>query len=108
MISTSRFVWQMLAVVTMLFGALPQISAAAQADATPSGFSADGSISVQVFTCPETMTRDTLVVKDCTVKTDGFAIELHQNTVDGPLTLADSTFNGVYVWSGLPVAPTID
>lgn len=109
MLTSIRLSCHFMTLVAVFLATIPRIAVAVQADATPVGFVASGSISLQVFTCPESMNRDTLVVNECVVATDEFAIEIHQSSVAQPRTLTDATFNGAaYVWSGLQVAPTSD
>jgi hypothetical protein len=71
--------------------------------------SANGSVSVSVFNCPEGMTPDTLVGEDCTQATEGFELQLEGGSLDAPLTTADATVEGgVVTWSELPLSSTTD
>jgi hypothetical protein len=71
--------------------------------------SANGSVTVTVFNCPEGMTPDTLVGEDCTQATEGFELQLEGGSLENPLTTADgANEGGVITWSDLPLSSTAD
>lgn len=68
-----------------------------------------GTVTLEVFTCPEGMTRDNYDPAACSPTADGVDLALTFDAGGTTLTTADAVLNGTaFTWSGLPVAPTDD
>jgi len=75
----------------------------APAPATPAATSGQGSIVLQVYTCPPGMDAETVAAATCAPTTETFDVTLSGDTLAAPLTLAAATSAaGSYTWSGLP------
>jgi hypothetical protein len=62
-----------------------------------------GTITVQVYSCPPGMTAATVAAAACAPTVEDFDIIISGATLQTPLTLADATASGSsFTWSGLP------
>jgi hypothetical protein len=70
---------------------------------TPVAPVGEGSITVQVYTCPPGMTAETVAAAACAPTVEDFDIIISGATLQTPLTLGDATTDGrSFTWSGLP------
>jgi hypothetical protein len=70
---------------------------------TPAATAGQGSITVQVYTCPPGMTAETVAAAACAPTVEDFDIIISGETLESPLTLGDATGDGrSFTWSGLP------
>jgi hypothetical protein len=73
------------------------------AEGTPVATVGEGSITVQVYTCPPGMTAETVAAAACAPTVEDFDIIISGETLNTPLTLGNSTADGrSFTWSGLP------
>jgi hypothetical protein len=77
----------------------PPATAAAEAPATEG----EGSITVQVYSCPPGMSAQTVAAAACAPTGEDFDIIVSGESLETPLTLADATAaESAFTWSGLP------
>ena len=72
---------------------------------TPSAATAtgEGSIAIQVFTCPPGMDAATVAAAACAPTIADFDVTLSGEVLAGPLTIGDAAASGdTFTWSGLP------
>ena len=81
----------------------PALPAETPAAGTPAATAGQGSITVQVYTCPPGMTAETVAAAACALTIEDFDIIISGETLQTPLTLGDATADGrSFTWSGLP------
>jgi hypothetical protein len=81
----------------------PALPAETPAAGTPAATAGQGSITVQVYTCPPGMTAETVAAAACAPTIEDFDIIISGETLQTPLTLGDATADGrSFTWSGLP------
>lgn len=69
----------------------------------PDAATGEGSIAIQVFSCPPGMDAQTVAAAVCAPAGEGFDVTLSGGILQSPLTLADATGEGgAFTWSGLP------
>ena len=77
----------------------PPATAAAEAPATDG----EGTITVQVYSCPPGMSAQTVAAAACAPTVEDFDITVSGGSLETPLTLADATAGeSAFTWSGLP------
>jgi hypothetical protein len=77
----------------------PPATAAAEAPAT----AGEGTITVQVYSCPPGMSAQTVAAAACAPTVEDFDITVSGGSLQAPLTLADATAaESAFTWSGLP------
>ncbi|MGH2615794.1 MAG: hypothetical protein ACRDJC_11180 [Thermomicrobiales bacterium] len=82
--------------------AAPQATEPVAAPATPPA-TGEGSLTVQVFSCPPGMDAETVAAAACAPTLEPFDVNLSGERLDAPLTLADASAGaGSFTWSGLP------
>jgi hypothetical protein len=81
----------------------PALPAETPAVGTPAATAGQGSITVQVYTCPPGMTAETVAAAACAPTVEDFDIIISGETLQTPLTLGDAMTDGrSFTWSGLP------
>jgi hypothetical protein len=77
----------------------PQATVIAETPATEG----EGSITVQVYSCPPGMSAQTVAAAACAPTIEDFDITVSGEALETPLTLGDATADeSAYTWSGLP------
>ena len=101
-------------VVAMIGPELPPVAGIAETPAVPAAESTaepgatdealgEGTIAVQVFSCPPGMDAQNVAAAVCAPASDGFNATLSGDALATPRTLADATSEGgSFTWSGLP------
>jgi len=70
---------------------------------SPAVAAGQGTITVQVYSCPPGMTAETVAAAACAPTVEDFDIIISGENLQTPLTLADATADGSsFTWSGLP------
>jgi hypothetical protein len=71
----------------------------------PDAATGEGSIAIQVFSCPPGMSAQNVAAAVCAPTGEGFDVTLSGDALQAPLSLADATGEGgIFTWSGLPFA----
>jgi hypothetical protein len=81
----------------------PALPAETPAAGTPAATAGQGSITVQVYSCPPGMTAETVAAAACSPTIEDFDIIISGETLETPLTLGDAAGDDrSFTWSGLP------
>lgn len=84
-------------------GASPAATEQAAATGTSESAAGQGTIRLQVFTCPSGMNAQTVEAAACTPTDEDFDVTLSGATLAAPLTIGDASGEGgTFVWGGLP------
>jgi hypothetical protein len=87
---------------------IPEPTAPAATDSPPDtgtqdGVAGQGSIAVQVFSCPPGMDAQTVAAAVCAPVAEGVDVTIEGDALAAPLTLADAAGDGgSFTWDGLP------
>ncbi len=82
--------------------AIPTVESAA-APGTPDAAIGQGSIAIQVFSCPPGMDAQNVAAAVCAPTAEGFDVTLSGESLPAPLTISDAASDGgSFTWSDLP------